>query len=282
MTDQLMTLDAPTPQGIGHIFDEDTTAEFVEYCRSEIPAGSIRQIDGFDYVNDHDVKSWLDEALAILGYPVGGWRQSIVRGPEITSKGEYTGPDGQARYYVKTACVVRLEIPVLGWWCEDQGCGDSVTRQAHTVDPGEAGKKAVTDGFKRCARNLADRFGGQLYKKEDNATPDRDQGGASAAPSAPAIPRPAPAGDKAEASTMVVTFGKNKGQTLGDLDDGYLSWIVEKGSETGDGWKPYPELVDAARIMLGHTAPAGDTPPPLPDAPPPGDADNQTDDDLPF
>ena len=271
-------------------YRDEVKAEFITFCQSAIPPESIKQLDqggiSLDYVNEYDVKVWLDEALAILGYPVGGWTQSIVSGPRKTASGKYTGSGGE-RFYVKMSAVVRIEIPCLGWHCEDQGTGEDVKSKIHTVDPGEAGKKAVTDGAKRCLRNLAGRFGGHLYKKDGEAPQiSGSQSGTSKASARP----PAPAGSSVEAAMeTVVKFGKHSGKTLGELPEEYLRWIVDKGSAPDeyeeDGkkkWKPYPDITDAAALILNPSA--GDQPqtdePPLPEEPP--DMGGDADDDLPF
>lgn len=140
--------------------------------REEVSSRDAGQGRSLDYVSSYYVISQLNR---ILGPSNWAYTSDINKLHEGTIEDRYGKPVHTVHYAAKVRLVVKFpngETTEFG----DYGYGDGSDKN----NPGKAHelaiKEAVTDGLKRCAKNLGNRLGLALYEKEqtnvdDNPTP---------------------------------------------------------------------------------------------------------------
>lgn len=182
--------------------------------REEVSSREAGQGRKLDYVSSYYVISQLNR---ILGPNNWGYTSEVTKLHEGTIEDRYGKPVHTVHYTAKVRLAVKFpdgETTEYG----DYGYGDGTDK----VNPGKAHelaiKESITDGLKRCAKNLGNRIGLALYSKE--------QENVAEAPVAQASPAPAPAAqanrdtiNKQITATAKVVAAKGK-KTLDEIRAG--------------------------------------------------------------
>lgn len=146
-----------------------THEQVVQELDSKIPREEVSSRDAgqgrsLDYVSGFYVISHLNR---ILGQSNWAYTSDIQKLHEGTIEDRYGKPVHVVHYSAKVRLVVKFpngETTEFG----DYGYGDGSDKN----NPGKAHelaiKEAVTDGLKRCAKNLGNRLGLALYEKEQS------------------------------------------------------------------------------------------------------------------
>lgn len=131
--------------------------------REEISSRDAGQGRKLDYVSSYYVISQMNR---IFGPHRWAYSSDIQKLYEGVIEGKY-GNVNTVHYAARVRLVVEFE-PGVKTEYTDYGYGDGTDK----VNPGKAHelaiKEAVTDGLKRCAKNLGNRLGLALYDKEQN------------------------------------------------------------------------------------------------------------------
>ncbi|WP_424216006.1 Rad52/Rad22 family DNA repair protein (plasmid) [Streptomyces sp. BI20] len=158
----------------------------VEYLMKAIDPSRVKlDPKGFKYVEQQDVRTWLNRVFG-----VGGWDVETLELTEVTTlttageRPRYTVIyRAQARLTVKAECghpIARLD---------DGAIGDASNQPQLPAAHDNAMKSALSGALKRCAVNLGDAFGLGLYY--DNIAPGQSVV-QRMIPYLPARPAPAP------------------------------------------------------------------------------------------
>lgn len=141
--------------------------DMIKELDAKIPRDVVKERDGgsgrsFSYLEGQYVIARMNE---IFGQ--GNWAY-ITEEAKCVHEGEHNG-----KYTCHYIARVRVEVPALGHALfVDYGYGDGMDK----VNPGKAHelavKEAVTDGFKRAAKNLGMSMGLALYSKDQENVDD--------------------------------------------------------------------------------------------------------------
>lgn len=134
----------------------------VEYLMKAIDPARVKlDPKGYKYVEQQDVRTWLNRVFG-----VGGWDVETLELAEVTTLTDVKNPErprytviyrAQARLTVKAECghpIARLD---------DGAIGDASNQPQLSAAHDNAMKSALSGALKRCAVNLGDAFGLGLY-----------------------------------------------------------------------------------------------------------------------
>lgn len=141
-----------------------------------IDAADVRHRDkagtSLSYVEGHRVVQTLNELFT------NNWSFELKDGSPvtITDRG-VERKDGKAGWEIGCKAVGKIIIACTNQSFEDVGYGSGTSYNSPFDAHEGAGKEAVTDCLKRCARNLGNAFGLALYDKEQEAVFSMDSQG---------------------------------------------------------------------------------------------------------
>lgn len=228
------------------------TAEVVEKLAAPLDPKRVQKREGgggrqLSYLEGHDAIRTANEIFGI-----GGWGYR-VDSLECLGEEPVTSKYDKAGFRVAYRATVRVEVNGVEYG--DVGYGDAQEYTGSRLTPHElASKEAVTDGLKRCLKNLGDQFGLCLYDKLAPEHDGRNGNGSGDAPSpassrqgavadVPASPASAPSSDEFRFKS-----GKHEGKTFAEVPRDYAVWCAEN--------HPKPEIQQVAKVWLGLTSTA--------------------------
>lgn len=173
------------------------------------------------YLEGHDA---IRAANDIFG--VGQWGYAVT---ELVCIGEEEVVSRQNKPGFRVAYRATVTAHVGMQTFADVGYGDAIEYTGSRLTPHElASKEAVTDGLKRCLKNLGDQFGLCLYDKDAPEHRGQSQAG-RVRPQASAASGAGETGSHGPASGFVFASGKYEGKTLDEVPSSYLDWYAEQG-----------------------------------------------------
>lgn len=218
-----------------------TYDEVVNELNADIPRDAVKLREGggnfkLSYLEGHYVIDRLNQVLGI-----GNWAYTS----EVTLV--HSGLDANQRYSAHYIARVRLAVKLPNMpdteFC-DYGYGDGMDRNSPGKPHELAVKEAVTDGLKRCAKNLGMSMGLALYDKTQEHVAD-------APVQAKAAPATAVTEDKSKYVNSVRVTSRvaiKKGKTTLEGLQGYMK---EKFGVDNVDLLPYKQLIELDSYLKG-------------------------------
>lgn len=180
------------------------------------------------YLESHDVIRTANDVFGI-----GGWSYRVNELVCLATE-KFIGRD--AREGTRTGYRATVTVRVGDTEYGDVGYGDATEYTNSAVTTHEnASKEAVSDAVKRALRNFGDQFGLCLYSKD---APEHN-GHNQAAVGGSGTVAAGTDGTQTAGATAPTTssdgwtwpFGKHKGKTLAETDEGYLAWFLNNSDK---------------------------------------------------
>jgi DNA recombination protein Rad52 len=161
-------------------FESPSVSEIRKALDAKIPGNAVAEREGGGGRTLSYLEGWyvIDRLNKVLGQGNWGYDMTYERLFDTSSDGKF-----EAAYIAKVSLWARFPNQASRYentTFEDVGYGDGKDRNRGKAHE-SAIKEAVTDGIKRCAKNLGMSMGLALYDKKQENVDDADTQGASAA-----------------------------------------------------------------------------------------------------
>jgi len=186
----------------------------LEELRSRLDAKIPRSVVSVREGKYHYLEGWfvIDRLNQVLGQ--GNWNYEIVKLEKTyETQIEKNGKKGRALSYLATIKLSGVLTEGRSFAFIDVGAGKGIDYGIGTDADESAAKEAVTDGVKRCAKNLGMSFGLALYDKNQTFVSDEEPRGVK-----PGIPDPAGGDGNTTIPDSMLEFGKWAGRHVQEID----------------------------------------------------------------